>query len=58
MSSLLEDPIGIVRYPLFLPPAAFAVLSVATWIGVSRLPGRRPPIDEVREDYRVVEGRR
>ncbi|MTW23229.1 hypothetical protein [Allochromatium palmeri] len=56
MSSLLEDPIAIVRYPIFFLPVSFVVLSLATWIGASRLQGLRAQIAEIREDYRVVEG--
>ncbi|WP_323697098.1 bestrophin-like domain [Thiorhodovibrio litoralis] len=56
MSSLLEDPIAIVRYPIFFLPASFVVLSLATWIGASHLQGLRAQIAEIREDYRVVEG--
>lgn len=56
MSAFLEDPVQIFRYPIYLLPASFVVLSLSAWIGASHLRTLRAQVAEIRDDYRIVEG--
>jgi hypothetical protein len=56
MSVLLADPLEIFRYPIYLFPASFLVLSLSAWMGASRLRRLRAQVAEIHDDYRIVEG--
>src|SRR5215813_8446447 len=56
MSALLEAPLLIFGYPLFLLLVSFTLLSLSAWIGAFHFKRLRTQVAELEEGYRVIEG--
>ena len=56
MTTLPDDPLLLVRYPLLLFLVSFLVLWLSAWIGASRFKRLRSQVAEAREDFGVIQG--
>lgn len=55
MTTLMNDPLLIFRYPLFLFAISFFVLWLSAWTAASRFTKIRSQVLEAREDFEVIQ---
>lgn len=56
MTTLVNDPLLIFRYPLLLFPVCLFALWLSAWVGASRFKRLRSQVAEQREDFGVIQG--